>query len=1223
MASENAKIDNNYKKTLTGVTDDANAEIRRLLVDPTTGRLKVSAVITTGAGISSLNGLTPVTQLFAVGSAGTDFAIASATATHTFNLPSSSAVNRGLLTAANWTTFNDKAPLADPTFTGTVTVPDPTNPTDAVNLQTLESAIPSSLQWYLANAASADIAGYKLLATVNDAAQTSVTANGTADGQALDEWVTLVNTPGAVTISEGQIDTHFYAKVGGVANTDFLYQIKVQVYKRTGAAETQLGSDTSSLPVLSTSSALYSVHTHLTEPLTLVAGDRIVIKLLTVRTGTAPRTNAQIVTVYMGATTPSHASIPTTLAILGNYLPLAGGTMTGDILGAVSIAATGTRIVKGWFTNLEITNLPTVNGGTLVSALPTSSTSVTGVLTGTDWTTFNNKLSDLVPTDLKISTASKGGVFNGGFELGTKDTAVTASGVIGVNSGWYLSEDAGQMSAELDTAVAYKDTASLKLEAIDTSGGGVVYNTSGVTLPILSLEAIPLKVSTVYKLTLQAKTNLVGASGVWADLIQYDSAAVVGTTVSTSKLSTTNDWTVLTVTFTSDNDAVFGRIALQNSVAGTVSQAWFDDVTLEEVVTDTTFTGKVAEKIRPVLQAVTSTDNIDNSLDIGGAYTNTYALTNAVNEGATHIQTFTPTKKYTTQIGIWPIASGTAVDWNLVVHTAANVIVAWKKILAASIATGAMQYFDVPNIWASGALHFHLYASATTGTPTCKANTSDDLETASYIQRYAKKTEGFTVICNGIKTELKANSSDGLLSNSIIDLDNGKYEWGNKLTTEALLLSGCNDVYAASDGGLTTVNSGINGWGIVNVTRYESAIGATERYLTYKVNTVLPIKGLKIESYIYGNDKTLLQISTDNINWVNLTSKVNNTAYTSEVSIITLCNGLNTFYIRGYGDITNAKMYFCLRNIEADLDTSSTPQGIIYPIGTNQFTETVKLPSVATRVYYRKTKFTNEYRVVVPCLECTDASAVSIGYTPLKLDNSQETNPSVDILTGTTNWQQSGTGTNDSTTGYILNDGEYLTLSTAVAELSVIYKVGGGTTTFANITKNTLFLSSNGESSDSTQDPSHQGNFIVGARQQGLTDAVKDIRNHLEDVRNGIVKSSLWTSWIPTLTWTTGTPEGSVVTKARYKIIDGICHFTFYYSATDANDATALTISLPVLPKDNDTLTALQSQELADTTWSNPIAYIDDGGTTIVFRSFSTIANTKAVKVLVTGSYEI
>jgi len=48
MSEENAKIDDNRFRTLLGVTDDANAEIRRLLVDPTTGRLKVSAVVTVG-----------------------------------------------------------------------------------------------------------------------------------------------------------------------------------------------------------------------------------------------------------------------------------------------------------------------------------------------------------------------------------------------------------------------------------------------------------------------------------------------------------------------------------------------------------------------------------------------------------------------------------------------------------------------------------------------------------------------------------------------------------------------------------------------------------------------------------------------------------------------------------------------------------------------------------------------------------------------------------------------------------------------------------------------------------------------------------------------------------------------------------------------------------------------------------------------------------------------
>ena len=64
-------------------------------------------------GITSLNGLTTTTQTFSVGSAGTDFAISSAGSIHTFNIPTASAINRGLLSSADWTTFNNKASIAD------------------------------------------------------------------------------------------------------------------------------------------------------------------------------------------------------------------------------------------------------------------------------------------------------------------------------------------------------------------------------------------------------------------------------------------------------------------------------------------------------------------------------------------------------------------------------------------------------------------------------------------------------------------------------------------------------------------------------------------------------------------------------------------------------------------------------------------------------------------------------------------------------------------------------------------------------------------------------------------------------------------------------------------------------------------------------------------------------------------------------------------------------
>jgi len=70
-------------------------------------------VITTfSTGITALNGLTAQVQYFATGTSGTDFAINSSTATHTFNLPTASATNRGALSSADWTTFNNKLSTA-------------------------------------------------------------------------------------------------------------------------------------------------------------------------------------------------------------------------------------------------------------------------------------------------------------------------------------------------------------------------------------------------------------------------------------------------------------------------------------------------------------------------------------------------------------------------------------------------------------------------------------------------------------------------------------------------------------------------------------------------------------------------------------------------------------------------------------------------------------------------------------------------------------------------------------------------------------------------------------------------------------------------------------------------------------------------------------------------------------------------------------------------------
>lgn len=66
-------------------------------------------------GITSLNGVTASTQTFEIGTTGTSPSWSSpvgpsASVAHTLNLPIASGTNTGILSAADWTTFNDKQP---------------------------------------------------------------------------------------------------------------------------------------------------------------------------------------------------------------------------------------------------------------------------------------------------------------------------------------------------------------------------------------------------------------------------------------------------------------------------------------------------------------------------------------------------------------------------------------------------------------------------------------------------------------------------------------------------------------------------------------------------------------------------------------------------------------------------------------------------------------------------------------------------------------------------------------------------------------------------------------------------------------------------------------------------------------------------------------------------------------------------------------------------------
>ena len=135
--------------------------------------------------------------------------------------------------------------------------------------------------------------------------------------------------------------------------------------------------------------------------------------------------------------------------------------------------------------------------------------------------------------------------------------------------------------------------------------------------------------------------------------------------------------------------------------------------------------------------------------------------------------------------------------FNLIQLDPSGTILASKLITNAfwnAMATATDYTIDVPCILTAGTKYWIVFDSSTqdaSNYPTIKFDSTNSYaghslseyngsiwsaqaRDAYFKTLYAKKSENFSLIANGIKTELKADK-DGLLSNAIIDLDNGKY----------------------------------------------------------------------------------------------------------------------------------------------------------------------------------------------------------------------------------------------------------------------------------------------------------------------------------------------------------------------------------------------------------------------------------------------------------------
>jgi hypothetical protein len=299
-------------------------------------------VTTFSKGLTSLNNLTRQVQFLATGTSGTDFNIASSTATHTFNLPTASATNRGALSSADWTTFNNKQNALTNPVTGTGTA-------NFVSKFTGSTTITSSQIW----------------------------DNGTS---------ILIGTTGS------------------------LPGIKVGIYSSTQRALEVVSTNASALFVQSPAAFIMSISngtwiTQFTNTGRLdLAGDLLVNSIANATTDTDRFlvSDSGVIKYRTGA----------------ELLSDIGGQPSGTYVTSVGLSSATSGVTIG--------STPITTSGTITLAIATASGSAQGLLSSTDWTTFNNKQNALTNPVTGTGTTNYLPKFTGASAIG--NSAVTDDG---------------------------------------------------------------------------------------------------------------------------------------------------------------------------------------------------------------------------------------------------------------------------------------------------------------------------------------------------------------------------------------------------------------------------------------------------------------------------------------------------------------------------------------------------------------------------------------------------------------------------------------------------------------------------------------------------------------------------------------------------------------------------------------------------------------------------
>ncbi|MDN3656660.1 hypothetical protein QWZ08_13530 [Ferruginibacter paludis] len=392
-----------------------------------------------GAAISSLNGLTGVTQTFATGTSGTDFGITSSGTAHTFNLPTASAVNRGALSSSDWSIFNGKLGLTSLSATTPLSYNNTTGAFSINQANTTTNGYLSNTDWNTFNGKQGAIS---LTTTGGSGAATLVgnTLNipNYAGLSSLSTTAPLTYNSGTGAFAITQATT---SSNGYLSNTDWnIFNSKQTAINGTGfvkASGTTISYDNNtyltsatgrtniSLTTTGTSGA--ATYNNVTGVLNVPvypsnAGTVTSVAALTLGTTGTDLTS----TVATGTTTPVITlNVPTASATNRGALSSADWTAFNGKQAAISLTTTGNNGAATFSANTL--NVPTYtlaglggiglaslsssapltyNNATGAFAITQATTSTNGYLSSADWNTFNNKQGTVSGTANRITVTS-------------------------------------------------------------------------------------------------------------------------------------------------------------------------------------------------------------------------------------------------------------------------------------------------------------------------------------------------------------------------------------------------------------------------------------------------------------------------------------------------------------------------------------------------------------------------------------------------------------------------------------------------------------------------------------------------------------------------------------------------------------------------------------------------------------------------------------------------